>query len=54
MAAVRIGPKHQVTIPKEVFEALKLDEGDFLEPRRRAVALSSRPCSLQPRPRHRA
>jgi len=31
MAAVRIGPKHQVTIPKEVFEALKLDEGDFLE-----------------------
>ena len=23
MAAVRIGPKHQVTIPKEVFEALE-------------------------------
>jgi AbrB family looped-hinge helix DNA binding protein len=31
MAAVRIGPKHQVTIPKEVFEAVKLDAGDFLE-----------------------
>lgn len=31
MAAVRIGPKHQVTIPKEVFEALSLEEGDFLE-----------------------
>lgn len=31
MAAVRIGPKHQVTIPKEVFETLSLNEGDFLE-----------------------
>ena len=31
MRAVRIGPKHQVTIPKEVFEALRLEAGDFLE-----------------------
>ena len=31
MPAVRIGPKHQVTIPKEVFEALNLDVGDFLD-----------------------
>lgn len=31
MLLVRIGPKHQVTIPKEVFEALKLDVGDFLD-----------------------
>ena len=31
MPPVRIGPKHQVTIPKEVFEALRLDVGDFLE-----------------------
>ena len=31
MPAVRIGPKHQVTIPKEVFEALSLDVGDFLD-----------------------
>lgn len=31
MATVRIGPKHQVTIPKEVFETLNLNEGDFLE-----------------------
>ena len=28
---VRIGPKHQVTIPKEVFEKLHLKPGDFLE-----------------------
>ena len=31
MPAVRIGPKHQVTIPKEVFKALRLDVGDFLD-----------------------
>jgi AbrB family looped-hinge helix DNA binding protein len=31
MPAVRIGPKHQVTIPKEVFEALSLEVGDFLD-----------------------
>ena len=31
MPAVRIGPKHQVTIPKEVFEALRLETGDFLD-----------------------
>lgn len=31
MPAVRIGPKHQVTIPKDVFETLRLHEGDFLE-----------------------
>ena len=31
MAAVKIGPKHQVTIPKEVFDALHLEVGDFLD-----------------------
>ena len=31
MPIVRIGPKHQVTIPKEVFEALSLNPGDFLD-----------------------
>jgi AbrB family looped-hinge helix DNA binding protein len=31
MAVVRIGPKHQVTIPKEVFDHLRLKPGDFLE-----------------------
>ena len=30
MPAVRIGPKHQVTIPKEVFDNLALSVGDFL------------------------
>lgn len=31
MPAVRVGPKHQVTIPKEVFARLNLDVGDFLD-----------------------
>ncbi len=31
MRHVKIGPKHQITIPKEVFEALQLQSGDILE-----------------------
>lgn len=31
MSIVKIGPKHQVTIPKEVFDQLHLKPGDFLE-----------------------
>ena len=31
MAPVRIGPKHQVTIPQPVREALNLSAGDFLD-----------------------
>jgi AbrB family looped-hinge helix DNA binding protein len=31
MDAVRIGPKHQITIPVAVFRKLRLDAGDFLE-----------------------
>ena len=31
MGLTKIGPKHQVTIPKTVFERLKLDVGDYLD-----------------------
>jgi antitoxin MazE len=31
MQITRIGPKHQITIPKDVFEELKLEVGDFLD-----------------------
>ena len=31
MAITKVGPKHQVTIPKEVFEKMKLDVGDYLD-----------------------
>lgn len=30
-AITKIGPKHQVTIPKEIFEGLGLGTGDYLE-----------------------
>ncbi|HET6516142.1 MAG TPA: AbrB/MazE/SpoVT family DNA-binding domain-containing protein [Thermodesulfovibrionales bacterium] len=33
MPAVKIGPKHQITIPKEVFNSLNLEVGDFLDTR---------------------
>ncbi|MEW6417435.1 MAG: AbrB/MazE/SpoVT family DNA-binding domain-containing protein [Nitrospirota bacterium] len=31
MPITRISPKHQITIPKEAFEKLHLEVGDFLE-----------------------
>ena len=31
MPHVKVGPKHQITIPKEVFETLQLETGDILE-----------------------
>ena len=33
MAVTKIGPKHQVTIPKEIFKKLNLEVGDFLDAR---------------------
>lgn len=33
MPAVKIGPKHQITIPKEVFNSLNLEVGEFLDTR---------------------
>lgn len=31
MPITRVSPKHQITIPKEVFDTLHLEEGDFLD-----------------------
>lgn len=31
MAITRVSPKHQITIPREAFEKLHLEVGDFLE-----------------------
>jgi len=31
MQIAKISPKHQITIPKEAFEKLRLEVGDFLE-----------------------
>src|SRR3990167_8510723 len=31
MAIIKVGPKHQVTIPKDAFQKLRLEAGDILE-----------------------
>ena len=31
MSVVKVRPRHQITIPKEIFNKLHLEEGDFIE-----------------------
>ncbi len=45
----KVGPKHQVTIPKDVFERLGLAVGDYLEVRIKGPAISMVPAKLIPR-----
>ncbi|MBM3943064.1 MAG: AbrB/MazE/SpoVT family DNA-binding domain-containing protein [SAR202 cluster bacterium] len=49
MTVTQIGPKHQITIPQEVFEQLGLEPGDFLEVQVREEALYLVPQKLVPR-----
>jgi AbrB family looped-hinge helix DNA binding protein len=49
MPVTRIGPKHQITIPQEIFEQLGLEPGDFLEVQVREDALYLIPQKLIPR-----
>lgn len=49
MPAVKIGPKHQITIPREVFDSLRLEVGDFLETQIRDDALILIPKKLVPK-----
>ena len=44
--AVRIGPKHQITIPAEVFKKLQLKEGDFLGARVEGAEIVLKPKRL--------
>lgn len=46
---VRIGPKHQITIPAEVFKKLQLKEGDFLGASVKDAEIILRPKQLIPR-----
>lgn len=43
---VKIGPKHQITIPAEVFKKLKLKEGDFLGARVKDAQIVLKPKRL--------
>jgi len=49
MNAVKIGPKHQITIPVAVFRKLRLDPGDFLEVETVDEAIVLVPRKLIPR-----
>jgi AbrB family looped-hinge helix DNA binding protein len=31
MPLTKVGPKHRITLPKEIFEGLKLEVGDLIE-----------------------
>jgi AbrB family looped-hinge helix DNA binding protein len=49
MPAIKIGPKHQITIPKEVFDSLHLEVGDFLDTHVKDNALILVPKKLIPK-----
>lgn len=49
MPAVKIGPKHQITIPKEIFDTLRLKVGDFVETTIRDNTVVIIPQRLVPR-----
>lgn len=49
MTIARIGPKHQITIPQEAFDELRLQPGDFLQVQVEADGLRLVPQRLVPR-----
>ena len=49
MPAVKIGPKHQITIPREVFDAMHLEVGDFLDAHVKDNAIVLLPKKLVPK-----
>ena len=48
-STVRIGPKHQITIAKDIFEALDLKVGDFLNARLEDGTIVLGPQKLSPK-----
>lgn len=49
MATTKIGPKHQVTIPKEVFKNLNLEVGDYLDVQVNGTYITMIPKKLIPK-----
>jgi AbrB family looped-hinge helix DNA binding protein len=49
MPAVKIGPKHQITIPKEVYDSLHLTVGEFLDTQVKGNTIVLIPHKLVPR-----
>lgn len=49
MGLTKIGPKHQVTIPKAVFERLELGVGDYLDVQVKGATITMAPQKLIPK-----
>jgi len=49
MPAVKIGPKHQITIPRDVFDSMRLEVGDFLDTQVKDNAIVLIPKKLVPK-----
>lgn len=49
MAIVRVGPKHQITIPKGIFKKLSLEVGDVLEAKQKGEVIYLVPQKLIPK-----
>lgn len=48
-STTRIGPKHQITIPKNIFDSLSLKVGDFLDAKIEDKAIVLVPQTLIPK-----
>ena len=49
MSLTKVGPKHQVTIPRDVFEHLELEVGDYLDVRIKGAVITMAPARLVPK-----
>ena len=49
MSMTKIGPKHQITIPKEVFEKFDLRVGEYVEVQAKGMAITIVPSKVIPK-----
>lgn len=49
MPAIKIGPKHQITIPKEIFDSMRLSVGDFMDTKIQGNVIVLVPKKLVPK-----
>ena len=49
MSLTKVGPKHQVTIPADVFKRLRLEVGDYLQVEALGTTITMAPARLVPK-----